>query len=130
METVTRRHLIQASSAGIAAAAQRSTSAQESTSSVIPSSVIAAHDKGVDDLLAKQVTDPSSKYMGGVPDANGLYFPGTTAGIADHLTAAFVTKGSKHHQSGLLLDRIGKALEFSGVGARDHVDRFLKAMAG
>ena len=26
--------------------------------------------------------------------------------------------------------RIGKALEFSGVGARDHVDRFLKAMAG
>ena len=26
--------------------------------------------------------------------------------------------------------RIGKALEISGVGARDHVDRFLKAMAG
>ena len=110
--SVTRRTALASSVAALAAAqATRPAASKE-----IPSSLIAAHDKGVESILEKQQTDPKSKYRGGLADAYGLYAPGTAAGIVDTLTAAFVCKGSKYHRKGLLLDRIGMAVDFATRG--------------
>lgn len=78
----------------------------------IPLEVIQAHDKGVDSLLQRQITDPKHKYCGAIPDATGLYYPGTSSGVAEALAAAFVTKGSKHFQNALLVERTRLAVDF------------------
>lgn len=84
----------------------------------IPTPVTHRHDEYVQDLLARQVTDPSSRWCGSFPDDDGLHSPHSAAIILDAFTAAFLHAGSKFHKSALLLERLSFAARH--LAARQH----------
>jgi hypothetical protein len=77
-----------------------------------PDAVVSRHDQAVDYYLKNQVTDPASRWRGALPDAYGLYAPGTAVGIWEVFTAAYLTPESKHFRSKELLSRIQLAAGF------------------
>src|SRR5262245_19973107 len=64
------------------------------------------NDTAVEGLLASQVTDSSSPYLGGVPDATGLHHAVSAGGLIETFAAAFLHRGSRFARSGELLGRI------------------------
>jgi hypothetical protein len=78
----------------------------------ITAEVVKRHDDAVDRMLGAQTTDPSSPWRGGYPDSTGLHNGGSAAGLLSACAIAYVHKQSRHHRSGIVLQRIGLAAEF------------------
>jgi hypothetical protein len=57
-------------------------------------------------LLEMQVTDPASRWRGTYPDDTGLHQPHGAGGILATCSASFLHPESRHHKSGLLLERM------------------------
>ena len=96
----------------ILSAALASPALPQSSLSEIPSDVVRRHDDRVQPTLTNQVTDPQSPWRGGVPDAAGLYWRGSVAGILDTLGTAFLYKDSRYHGDRLLMERMRLAVGF------------------
>jgi len=68
--------------------------------------VVANHDKGVEYLMAKQITDPASRFQGtilngfGIPNFNGM------SGMFDTYGAALMQPLSKYYRSPLIFERL------------------------
>ncbi len=74
--------------------------------------LVKRHDDAIDYYLKNQVTDPKSRWRGGLPDAYGLHAPGTGVGIWDVLIAGFVNPQSRFHKNNLLIERTKLAADF------------------
>jgi len=68
--------------------------------------IVERHDRGVEDYLKNQETDPASRWRGSLPDAYGLHYAGSAGGILEAFTAAFLHPRSKFHRSPLLVERM------------------------
>jgi hypothetical protein len=78
----------------------------------ITADLVKRHDDAVDRMLGAQTTDPNSPWRGGLPDATGLHNGGSAAGLLSACAIAYLQKQSRHHRSGVVLQRIGLAAEF------------------
>jgi hypothetical protein len=86
--------------------------ATKGISAGVPRSVTERHDRLVEDLLARQQTDPRRPGFGGYADEYGLFHAGSAAWLAHACMAAFACPGSKFHQRPLMIQRAGAAAEF------------------
>ncbi len=93
------------------AAAASSSSLLAQTAEYLPA-VVDRHDAAVDYYLKNQVTDPNSRWRGGLTDAYGLHSPGSSVGLWDAFTAAFVCQQSRHYRRAELIERIRLAAGF------------------
>jgi hypothetical protein len=105
---MTRRNWL----AATGAATQLVSSAQLPKTTGIPQDLVQRTDKAVESYLSRQITDPSSRFRGGIPDADELVAHGTVGGIIDLFGTCFLYEGSKHHKSPLMLERIRLAIDF------------------
>lgn len=78
----------------------------------IPRSAIERHDRQVEDLLARQQTDPRHPGFGGYADEYGLFHANSAAWLAHACMAAFACPGSKFHSRPLMVQRARAAAEF------------------
>src|SRR5437016_6046914 len=78
----------------------------------IDPALIRRHDEWIDRGLATQVTDPSSRGYGCLPNAHGIFNPEPAAGWIEACTAAWLHSGSRFHKSALLFERIKLAAVF------------------
>lgn len=74
--------------------------------------IVERHDKHVDNLLKRQITDPKSPWCGSMPDDYGLHPPGSAGGIYHALAVAYLHSASRHHDRAELLDRMRLAAGF------------------
>ncbi len=72
----------------------------------IPAEVIRRHDEALEVLLKRQETNPSSRYVGGLSDPDGLWNPHGAAGIFEAAAAAYLCPGSRHFRTGDVAERI------------------------
>jgi hypothetical protein len=72
----------------------------------IEPAVVQRHDAAVERYLQIQVTDPASRWLGGIPDETELHNPGAAAGAVDLFTAAYLCPQSKFHADQQLVQRI------------------------
>lgn len=75
----------------------------------IDAALVRRHDAYVDALLARQETRPGAKHQGGLPDAYGIFFAGSPAGLLEAGVAAWMTAESRHHRSAALMERMRMA---------------------
>ena len=78
----------------------------------VPAAAIAKLDTQVEQLLARQVTDPRAEGFGCYPDEFGLHHAGSASGLAHVFLAAFACPGSKFHLGRLMVQRANAAAEF------------------
>lgn len=78
----------------------------------LDSSLIKRHDEAIGNYLRNQVTDPASRWRGGIPDVYGLHAPGSGVGVWEAFTAGFICPQSRFYKSGELIDRIKLAADF------------------
>ena len=78
--------------------------------------VVQSHDESLQRAIDKQVTDPSSRWCGTVPDRWGLFHCGSAARILRDGAAALFCEKSKFHASKDLYRRMKLAAE--GAEAR------------
>jgi hypothetical protein len=100
---VTRREAI-----GVLAAA----GAVSAAVPAIDTALVRRHDETVERYLGQQITDPGNPGCGSFPDEYGLFYTGTSSGILDAFTSAFVLPSSKFHKSALLFERIRLAARY------------------
>jgi len=114
---MTRRQMLSASTQVAVAAAATTTSA-------IPADLVQRSEKGVESMLAGQNNDPKSRHRGGIPDADGLYSPGTAGGIVELLGTCFLYEGSKFFKKPLMLQGMRLAIDFvnRGITAEGNID--------
>lgn len=98
---MTRRQTLVA----LAAAAQARAAADDAA-------LVARNDANVERLLKLQVTDPRSPWLGGAPDASGLYEPGSGSAILESCSAAFIHPPSRFHRDPELANRMRLAARF------------------
>ncbi|HUQ93916.1 MAG TPA: hypothetical protein VM120_19715 [Bryobacteraceae bacterium] len=79
----------------------------------LEASVVKRHDDAVDRLLKTQITDPGDEHRGGLPDAYGLFYAGTAAGITDSFNAAFHHRLSRFYKDPLMVQRLKLAIGFA-----------------
>jgi hypothetical protein len=103
-----RRQWLAASAASVLA---RSHSTAATSSFPGFDAVVKRHDEGVDAYIKRQITDPNARWRGNFPDADGLFWPGSLAGLLDAFTTALLHQGSKHYQSRELFARLKLAAE-------------------
>jgi len=77
-----------------------------------PETALDRNDRAVESMLASQVTDSSSPWRGGTPDAAGLYLAAAAGGLIETCAASFVQAGSRFFHSPELLNRIRLAAGF------------------
>lgn len=70
------------------------------------------HAAGVDQLLRQQTTDPSSRWRGGLPDADGLHHGGSATALVIHYVAAMAQPKSRHYRNAELMDRLKLVVGF------------------
>lgn len=70
------------------------------------------HDKGVESLLQRQITDKANPHCGIFPDATELYQPSTASGILDTYNTAFHHPLSKFHKNPLMIERMRLAADY------------------
>ena len=102
---ISRRSIFRTAAAAAAAGAAKGQSG-------IPAEVVRRHDEAVERLLKMQTTDEASRWRGGYPDAFGLHHGGSASGLIHAFTTALLQPASKHHASGLLMERIRLAVDF------------------
>jgi hypothetical protein len=73
--------------------------------------IVRRHDSHVAALLTRQITDPSSRWRGIYPDAVGLHYPSSAAGIIDAFLSAYLHPLSKYHKDKTLIQRVRLAAE-------------------
>ena len=76
------------------------------------SSVVQLHDEGLAQMLDRQVTDPQSRWLGGVPDEWGLHEPHGGAHLLQEAAAAYFHPESRYHKNADLYDRMKLAAGF------------------
>ncbi len=76
------------------------------------SALVSANDEQVPLLLAKQERQSSSRQLGGLSDADGIYTAGAAAGFIRTLAAAFCAPESKHYLSKDLIQPMELAAKF------------------
>lgn len=74
--------------------------------------MVAAHDKAIDSYFLRQVADAKSRYRGAIADGDGLYVPGTAAGLCDGFATAYLCPQSRFHKSAAALERLQLAAGF------------------
>ncbi len=78
----------------------------------VSSAVIQAHDDRLKQALDSQVTDPQSRWCGGIPDGYDIHHCGSAAGLLRDAAAAYFHPHSQFHASKELLDRMKMAAGF------------------
>ncbi|MEZ5403066.1 MAG: hypothetical protein R2729_25530 [Bryobacteraceae bacterium] len=63
-------------------------------------------------LLERQTTERGSRWLGGLPDADGLHHGGPAAGLVANYVAALVQPKSRFYRSGEVMDRLKLAIGF------------------
>ncbi len=118
---MTRRNLLAAAGVTTAAAAAQSVSPAAAS---IPQELVRRTEQSAESLMSRQVTDPSSKYRGAVPDADELHHPSSVAGTIDALGSCFLYEGSKFYKNPLLLERmrLGVAYALRGLTSEGNVN--------
>ncbi|MEZ5278002.1 MAG: hypothetical protein R3F07_16595 [Opitutaceae bacterium] len=76
------------------------------TNNPLMSTIVKQHDAGLETLLARQVTDPSSPYVGAIPDDTGLHHPGSAAALLKSAAAAYLNPDSGFHRDPALFQRM------------------------
>jgi hypothetical protein len=74
--------------------------------------LISKHDEYVDTLLERQTKDASSRWRGGLPDADGLHNGGSAAATVGACATALVQEKSRHFRSGAVTQGLVSATEF------------------
>ena len=93
----------------LAAAATRLSAA--ATPPRLPQALVDAHDKGVDDVIAKQELTPGHRHRGNIRSADSLFWGGTPGGIISTLSTAYLLPQSRHYRKPLVFERIQLAAE-------------------
>ena len=70
------------------------------------------HDERLEGLLARQITDPASRWLGGVPDETGLCHANMVGGLLKNAAAATFHPKSVFHQDTALFARMRLAADF------------------
>ncbi len=78
----------------------------------IDPAVVTQLDTAVESYMSKQLTDPASRWRGGLADATGIYNPISGSGQIETYTAAFLHPRSKFYKQQRLVERIGLAADF------------------
>ena len=78
----------------------------------LPSPVVQAHDEKLKHLLDSQVTDPQSRWCGGIPDSYGIHHCGSAAGLLRDGAAVYFHPQSQFHASKELFERMKLAAGF------------------
>ncbi|BDC49584.1 hypothetical protein F183_A19000 [Bryobacterales bacterium F-183] len=115
---MTRRNWLSA-----AGAAAQVVSAQAQTSG-ISDAVIANANRGVENLLGRQVLDPKSRFRGGIADADGLFSHGTVGAIVEVFGAAYLCDRTKYYKNPLLIERMQLAVDWvmRGISKEGNID--------
>jgi len=108
---MTRRRLLAATAAN-AGAAVAAAAASLPVSASIPQDLVRRTEQSAERLIARQITDPASKYRGSIPDVDELHNPGTIGGLIELLGVCFLYEGSKLHKNPLLLERLKLGVDF------------------
>ncbi len=95
---------------GITSVASLSLAAQ--AGSDVPSPVVQAHDERLKRVLESQVTDPQSRWCGGIPDSYGIHHCGSAAGLLRDGAAVYFHPQSQFHASKELFARMKLAAGF------------------
>lgn len=78
----------------------------------IDAGIVSRHDTAVERFLKLQVTDPKSRWLGGIPDETELHHPGAAGGAFDVFAAAFFCPQSKFHGDRQLVERMRLASRY------------------
>ncbi|MEZ5353645.1 MAG: hypothetical protein R2762_13485 [Bryobacteraceae bacterium] len=96
-----------------AAAVPASTNAQtQSAYWALNQKRIDQHADAAQRLLDRQTVSKGSRWLGGLPDGDGLHHGGSTTGLVIHYTAALLQPKSRFHGSAEVMDRLKLALGF------------------
>ncbi|MBS1834803.1 MAG: hypothetical protein JST65_18940 [Acidobacteria bacterium] len=109
---MTRRNWLTAAGA----AAQVVSSAQAPQQPGISDTVIANVNRSVENLLGRQVLDPGSRFRGGIPDADGLFWHGTTGSICEMFGVAYMCDRTKYYKNPLMIERMKLAVDWVTKG--------------
>jgi hypothetical protein len=97
---------------GLLAASCRLPTAPPAPPPGVVARLVAQNDAAIPGLLARQRRDPGAPSHGGIPEPNGLYFPGTTAAFVRDLAAAFCAPHGRHARSPRLLSAMADATAY------------------
>jgi hypothetical protein len=86
----------------------------------IDPAIVSRHDRALDSLLQRQITDPASPRSGAYPDEFGLYAPGAASGILEWAMAAFFCRQSKFHRAAELAARMRLAAGYLDRVQNEH----------
>ncbi|MBL9188224.1 MAG: hypothetical protein JNK23_12135 [Opitutaceae bacterium] len=107
--------------AALAAFAPRLTAAESSAEAAkLLRDAIAANDAQIPALLAKQEKRPGHRWLGGMPDANGIHTVAGTSGFVSALTAAACAPGSRYYRSAEFVEPMRAAIRY--MLAAQHAD--------
>ena len=99
-------------SATLASRPTASTAVDTQSTHDVLEAALARNTASVQSLLARQVTDRASRFLGGVPDPTGLHHASSASGIPEVMAAAFVHPQSPLRGQAPLLERIRLAAGF------------------
>jgi hypothetical protein len=86
----------------------------------LPQAMVDAHDRGVDETIAKQELTPGHRHRGNIRSADSLFWGGSPGGILSTLSTAYLLPQSRHYRKPLVLERIKLAAEcFSRIQTPD-----------
>ncbi|MDP3072008.1 MAG: hypothetical protein Q8N18_17080 [Opitutaceae bacterium] len=107
--------------AALAALAPRLTAAESSAEAgKLLRDAIAANDAQIPALLAKQEKRAGHRWIGGMPDANGIHTVAGTSGFVSALAAASCAPGSRYHRSTELVEPMRAGIRY--MLAAQHAD--------
>jgi hypothetical protein len=81
--------------------------------------IVSRHDRSIEDLLRRQITDPASAWCGGFPDPFELHHVGSAANALETFMAGFLQPASRFHRSSELVQRMRLAAGFLARLQRD-----------
>jgi hypothetical protein len=74
--------------------------------------ILSRHESVVEQLLARQITDPASPWRGGIPDEFGLHNAISAANALETFMAGFLHPASRFHRRNELVERMRLAAGF------------------
>lgn len=80
--------------------------AAQNPAGAIDAALVERNGRAVEDLMRRQVIAPLRRHHGAIPDEYGIVFPHSPAGLLQAGLASWMTPGSRHHQSGALMQRL------------------------
>ena len=107
-----RRQALLLGATSLASLSLRTTANDKTAAMTVPDAWINAQDSRVQSLLSRQVLDPASKWLGGLPDHFGLHDPRPAAALLYECAGAYYHPASKWHCSSEVLARMELAARF------------------